>query len=203
MFYDIGKRLLDIFLSVFILLLVIPVMFLLGLVIYLKMGSPVLFWHERPGKNSKVFKLCKFRTMSEEKGEDGSYLADEMRITPFGLFLRKTSLDELPQLLNIVKGDMSFVGPRPLLVEYLERYSPAQARRHEVLPGLTGWAQVNGRNAITWEEKFEFDTWYVDNRSFTLDMKIIFLTIIKLIGREGISQPGHVTAEPFKGSEKK
>lgn len=161
------------------------------------MGTPVLFRQKRPGLNGKPFELLKFRTMRDERDENGGLLPDEKRLNGFGLFLRSSSLDELPELLNVLKGDMSLVGPRPLLMQYLERYTPEQARRHEVKPGITGWAQVNGRNALSWEEKFKLDVWYVDNMSLWFDIKIILLTIWKIIKREGISQPGHATAEEF------
>ena len=159
--------------------------------------KPKLFIQERPGRYQVPFKLVKFRTMKNIYNNEGHLLPDEQRLTKFGLFLRKTSFDEIPSLINILKGEMSFVGPRPLLMEYLERYNSKQARRHEVRPGLTGWAQVNGRNNLTWDEKFELDVWYVDNLSLWLDIKIIFLTIIKVIKHEGINQPGHATMEIF------
>jgi len=158
-----------------------------------------LFRQKRPGLGGKPFTMYKFRTMTDARGHDGALLPDAARLTRFGQFLRAASLDELPELLNVLKGDMSLVGPRPLLMKYLERYSPKQARRHEVRPGITGWAQVNGRNAITWEEKFNLDVWYVDNQSFWLDIKIIFLTIFKIFKREGINQQGQATMEEFKG----
>jgi sugar transferase EpsL len=167
----------------------------------IKVGSkgPVFFTQARPGKNKKIFSLYKFRTMKELKDKNGNLLPDAERLTKLGKFLRKLSLDELPEFLNVLKGDMSIVGPRPLLAKYLDLYSPEQARRHDVKPGITGWAQVKGRNVITWEEKFKYDIWYVANRSLWLDMKIIFMTIIKVIKGEGISQPGHATMEEFKG----
>jgi lipopolysaccharide/colanic/teichoic acid biosynthesis glycosyltransferase len=164
------------------------------------MGSPVIFSQPRPGKDARIFKFYKFRTMTNECDCDGNLLSDEQRLTAIGQFLRQTSLDELPQLWNVLKGDMSFVGPRPLLVEYLTRYSSEQARRHEIKPGITGWAQINGRNAITWEEKFNLDVWYVDHWSLWLDLKILILTIWKVLHREGISQDGHATIEDFQGN---
>jgi len=195
-----GKRLFDLALTVPALVLLSPVLVVLSLLVRLKLGSPVLFRQMRPGLNEKPFNMLKFRTMTNARDKDGNLLPDEQRLTAFGRFLRSTSLDELPELFNVVKGDMSLVGPRPLLMQYLERYSPEQARRHEVKPGLTGWAQVNGRNAITWEEKFKLDVWYVDNWSLWLDIKIIAMTIWKILKREGISQPGQATMEEFKGS---
>ena len=171
-----------------------------ALLVRLKFGKPVLFTQPRPGRNGRVFSLIKFRTMTDARAEDGRPLPDEQRLTPVGGFLRRWSLDELPELWNVLKGDMSLVGPRPLLIEYLDRYSPEQARRHDVKPGLTGWAQVNGRNAITWEQKFRLDTWYVDHLSLGLDLRIIAMTFVKIIRREGINQPGMATMEEFMGS---
>jgi lipopolysaccharide/colanic/teichoic acid biosynthesis glycosyltransferase len=176
-----------------------PIFILLAIAIRTQMGSPIVFTQARPGKNARIFTFYKFRTMTDERDPQGNLLADEYRLTPFGQFLRKSSLDELPQLWNVLKGDMSFIGPRPLLVKYLERYSSEQARRHEVLPGITGLAQINGRNAISWEEKFKLDVWYVDNWSLWLDLKIFFLTVFKVLRQEGISQEGFATAEEFKG----
>jgi len=166
----------------------------------MRVGSPILFRQTRPGLNGNPFTLYKFRTMTDERDVDGNLLSDSERLTKIGRFLRSTSLDELPELFNVVKGDMSLVGPRPLLMQYLERYTPEQARRHEVKPGITGWAQINGRNAITWEEKFKLDVWYVDNQSLLLDLKILFLTIVSVLKREGINQLGHVTSEEFMGT---
>lgn len=163
-------------------------------------GKSVFFKQPRPGLGGKPFIIYKFRTMKNSLDENGVFLPDSDRLTPFGKFLRSTSLDELPELINVIKGDMSIVGPRPLLMQYLERYTPVQARRHEVKPGITGWAQVNGRNAITWEEKFAFDVWYVDHHCLALDLKIIAMTFWKIIKREGINQPGQATAEEFKGT---
>jgi sugar transferase EpsL len=170
------------------------------LLVRLKLGTPVLFRQQRPGLHGKPFMIMKFRTMTDERDADGRLLPDEKRLTAFGRWLRSTSLDELPELLNVLKGDMSLVGPRPLRMRYLERYTPEQMRRHDVLPGLTGWAQINGRNAVTWEKRFQNDVWYVDHLSLWLDIHIIFLTIDKVVKREGISQQGHVTMEEFKGS---
>lgn len=165
------------------------------------LGSPAIFKQPRPGLNGEVFNVYKFRTMSDELGENGELLPDSERLTSFGKLLRKLSLDELPQLLNVLKGDMSFVGPRPLLVEYLPLYNERQAQRHKVRPGITGWAQVNGRNAISWEQKFEYDVWYVENQSFWLDMKILFLTVKKVFVSEGITQEGQATIKKFTGSK--
>jgi len=176
-----------------------PLMSLIIIAVYVSMGGPVIFRQLRPGKNGKSFYLYKFRTMLDLKDDKGNYLLDEKRLTTFGKFLRKYSLDELPELWNVLKGDMSLVGPRPLLIEYLNYYTPEQARRHRVKPGITGWAQVNGRNTISWEEKFKLDVWYVDNWSFGLDLKIIFLTILKVIKGEGINAAGHMTMPKFKG----
>jgi sugar transferase EpsL len=196
------KRMLD-FVSVLCgLLLLIPVMLFIGLLVRLKLGSPVIFKQQRPGIHGIPFVMYKFRTMTEEHDIKGNLLLDEQRLKKFGKFLRSSSLDELPELCNVLKGDMSLVGPRPLLVEYLDLYTPEQARRHEVKPGITGWAQVNGRNAISWEEKFKLDVWYVDNQSFWLDLKILWLTFINVFKQEGISQEGQATMEKFKGSEK-
>lgn len=194
------KLLLDKIISFSILLIASPLILLISVVLLFQIGNPIIFAQTRPGKNNSLFTCYKFRSMTNQKDENGKLLPDHLRLTSFGSFLRSTSLDELPQLWNVLKGDMSFVGPRPLLVSYLERYSPEQARRHEVTPGITGWAQVNGRNAITWEEKFKYDVWYVDNWSLWLDLKILFLTVSKVLKREGISQSSHVTMEEFKGS---
>lgn len=192
------KRLMDLFIAVPAFIVLLPVYAIVTLLVCLLIGFPVLFRQKRPGLEGKPFTMYKFRTMTDARGHDGALLPDAARLTRFGRFLRATSLDELPGLLNVLKGDMSLVGPRPLLMKYLERYSPKQARRHEVRPGITGWAQVNGRNAITWEEKFNLDVWYVDNQSFWLDIKIIFLTIFKIFKREGINQAGQATMEEFK-----
>lgn len=176
-----------------------PVLLVLALLVGRKLGSPVLFRQQRPGLNGKIFTMYKFRSMTDKRDGEGNLLPDEDRLPSFGKFLRSTSLDELPELINVLKGDMSLVGPRPLLVQYLPRYSTFQARRHEVRPGITGWAQVNGRNALSWEEKFALDVWYVDNASFTLDLKILWMTVEKIIKREGISQQGEATASEFLG----
>jgi len=195
------KRIFDILVSIFALTLLSPILLILSLLLLVIQGSPIFFCQERPGLEGKIFKLCKFRTMQDKQSSTGERLTDEKRITAFGGFLRRTSLDELPELFNVIKGEMSLVGPRPLLVQYLERYSSEQARRHEVLPGITGWAQINGRNAITWDEKFWLDLWYVDHWSFWLDIRILFSTLWKVISGEGISQPGRATMEEFMGNE--
>ncbi len=194
------KRLFDIFASALGLLLLSPVIAIVAWQIQCKLGSPVLFRQVRPGVNGKPFEMIKFRTMRDALDAKGNPLPDSERMTPFGIFLRASSLDELPELWNVLKGDMSLVGPRPLLMEYLPLYSPEQYRRHEVRPGITGWAQINGRNALSWEEKFKLDVWYVHNRSFWLDLKIIFLTIKKVILRDGISGEGEVTVSKFNGN---
>jgi sugar transferase EpsL len=191
------KRLFDIIAATFLLLILGPFLAVLVLAIRFKLGLPVVFVQTRPGLCREPFNLYKFRTMTDVRDNGGELLPDVERLTRFGCFLRGTSLDELPELFNVLKGDMSIVGPRPLLMQYLERYTLEQARRHEVKPGITGWAQINGRNTITWEEKFKLDVWYVDNHSLWLDMKIIYITIWKTIVREGISQPGQATMEEF------
>lgn len=194
------KRILDLIISLIgLIILAIPSLIFVILIKSMLKG-PVFFKQFRPGRNGNLFRIYKFRTMSELKDEQGNFLPDEKRLTKKGKFLRKFSLDEIPEFWNVLKGEMSLVGPRPLLIEYLNRYTPEQARRHEVKPGITGWAQINGRNAITWEEKFKFDVWYIDNWSLWLDIKIIFITIIKVIRGEEISQPGQATMEEFKGS---
>jgi len=182
------------------LLLGVPFLILMC-VIRVRLGSPVFFRQTRPGLHGKPFQMVKFRTMTDQRGLDGSLLSDAERITPLGRFLRATSLDELPELWNVLKGDMSLVGPRPLLMEYLPLYSQAQARRHDVRPGITGWAQVNGRNALSWEEKFELDVWYVENRTTWLDLKILWMTVWKVLGREGVSAPGEATMSKFTGKK--
>ncbi|MFK3862210.1 sugar transferase [Pseudoalteromonas rhizosphaerae] len=194
------KRLFDFLVALCAILTLLPVIIVVAVLIRFKLGSPILFTQDRPGLHGKVFKMMKFRTMLDGKDKQGNLLPDNERMTKFGSFLRSTSLDELPGLFNVLKGDMSLVGPRPLLVQYLPLYSAEQARRHNVRPGITGWAQVNGRNAISWEQKFKFDVWYVDNQSLLLDFKILLLTVKKVFVREGISADGHVTIEPFKGS---
>lgn len=195
------KRLFDIMLGLLLFILLAPLMLFLALIIMVKMGSPVLFRQLRPGLKGKPFYLYKFRTMSGATDSEGRLLPDEQRLTGLGRFLRRFSLDELPQLFNVVKGELSFVGPRPLLMAYLERYSKKQARRHDVKPGITGWAQVNGRNALSWEDKFKFDLWYVDNQSFWLDLKILWITFVKVLKAEGISGDGTETMTEFMGSQ--
>ena len=195
------KRLFDFIVAFCALLTLLPIIIVVAVLIRFKLGSPILFTQNRPGLNSKVFKMMKFRSMLDGKDKHGNLLPDNQRMTSFGAFLRSTSLDELPGLFNVLKGDMSLVGPRPLLMQYLPLYNTEQARRHDVRPGITGWAQVNGRNAISWDQKFKFDVWYVDNQSFFLDFKILLLTVKKVFVREGISADGHVTIEPFKGSK--
>ncbi|MDX5385792.1 MAG: sugar transferase [Alteromonadaceae bacterium] len=195
------KRIFDILASAFGLLLLSPVILIVAWQVRRKLGSPVFFRQTRPGLNGKPFEMVKFRTMRDAVDENGKPLPDSERITPFGRFLRSTSLDELPELWNVLKGDMSLVGPRPLLMEYLPLYSKEQYRRHEVRPGVTGWAQVNGRNAISWEDKFRLDVWYVDNQSLWLDVKILFLTVKRVLVRDGISGDGEVTMSKFTGSK--
>ncbi|MCY8610143.1 sugar transferase [Bacillus haynesii] len=194
-----AKRFFDLALSVILLVALSPAMILTACLIRWKIGSPVLFRQTRPGLNGEPFTLYKFRTMTDERDEAGNLLSDEKRLTKTGRLIRKTSLDELPQLINVIKGDLSLVGPRPLLMEYITLYTKRQWRRHEVKPGITGWAQINGRNKVTWEEKFELDVWYVDHRSFLLDLKILLLTVVKVLKSEGVSQDRHVTAEKFRG----
>lgn len=194
------KRILDFLLALFAIFVFGVPMLIVALFVRAKLGSPVLFKQERPGKDGKVFQMYKFRSMTDERDENGELLPDEMRLTSFGKKLRSTSLDELPELLNVLKGDMSFIGPRPLLVRYLTLYNERQRRRHEVRPGITGYAQVNGRNAISWEEKFEKDVWYVEHISFWTDIKILFKTVAVVFGRKGISSETAVTMEEFKGS---
>ncbi|QSR36011.1 sugar transferase [Marinobacterium iners] len=196
------KRLFDIVASTIGLLLLAPVIAAVAFQIRRKLGSPVLFRQVRPGKDGKPFEMIKFRTMRDAVDKDGNPLPDSERMTPFGSFLRAASLDELPELWNVLKGDMSLVGPRPLLMEYLPLYSKEQYRRHEVRPGITGWAQVNGRNTISWEERFKLDLWYVDNRSFWLDLKIMYLTVKKVLVRDGVTAEGEATMSKFTGSDK-
>ena len=193
------KRLLDITISLIALIFLLPLMLLIYLLVIINLGSPAFFLQERVGKDNKIFKMIKFRTMKNSTDKNGNLLSDNERVTKFGSFLRSFSLDELPELINILKGDMSLVGPRALLVKYLGLYNDEQIRRHEVLPGLTGWAQINGRNSITWSEKFKLDIWYVDNWSLWLDIKIFFLTFWKVLKREGINQSESVTMEYFNG----
>lgn len=203
MYKNFFKRILDILLSLSALIFLMPLFVLVFIILKLNnKESGAFFQQERPGKNGKIFKVIKFKTMIDERGGDGALLPDAERLTKVGQIVRSTSVDELPQLINVLKGDMSLIGPRPLLVEYLPLYSEEQAKRHNVRPGITGWAQVNGRNAISWEEKFNFDVWYVENISFKLDLKILFLTVAKVFKREGISSEKSVTMEPFKGAKK-
>lgn len=196
------KRLFDIAVSLLALVILAPLLAFVWLLVRWKLGRPVLFRQVRPGLDGKPFKLLKFRTMTDACGTGGKLLSDEERLPAFGRFLRSTSLDELPELWNVLKGEMSLVGPRPLLMEYLPLYSPQQARRHEVRPGLTGWAQVNGRNAISWPEKFDFDVWYVVNRSLRLDIKILALTVVRVLKRSDISAEGEATMTPFTGTRR-
>ncbi|QVM93948.1 sugar transferase [Pseudomonas entomophila] len=196
------KRLFDVVAASLGLLILSPVIAIVALLIRRRLGSPVLFRQVRPGLDGKPFEMVKFRTMRDATDSQGNPLPDDLRMTPFGAFLRSSSLDELPELWNVVKGEMSLVGPRPLLMEYVPLYDDEQVRRHEVRPGVTGWAQINGRNALSWEEKFKLDVWYVDNRSLWLDLKIIFLTIRKVVVRDGISAEGEVTMSKFTGSRK-
>ncbi|MEW6664889.1 MAG: sugar transferase [Thermodesulfobacteriota bacterium] len=196
------KRLLDLLLVIPSLIFILPVMGLLGIWVWISMGRPVFFIQTRPGLRGRPFRMYKFRTMLEARDGCGNLLPDGQRLTGIGRFLRSTSLDELPEVFNVLKGDMSLVGPRPLLMQYLNRYTPEQARRHEVRPGLTGWAQVNGRNAITWEEKFKLDVWYLDHRSLWLDLRIIMLTVLKVIRREGIRGKGDATMSEFNPAQR-
>jgi len=195
------KRVFDILLSFILLMIALPILLVVSIVIYCKIGKPLLFSQIRPGKDGQLFRIYKFRTMDNTKDTNGVLLPDEYRLKSVGKFIRSTSTDELPQLFNVLMGDMSFVGPRPLLIEYLTLYNNEQKRRHDVMPGITGWAQVNGRNAISWEEKFNYDVWYVDNQSFVLDMKILWMTFLKVIKRSGVSSSSSVTMEKFKGSK--
>ncbi|MGM1429341.1 sugar transferase [Sphingobacterium lactis] len=194
------KRFLDILISFTCLILLSPVFIFVLLFLSVSNSGKPFFFQKRPGKNGKIFQIIKFKTMNDKTDENGNLLPDSQRLTAVGSFVRKTSLDEIPQLLNVLKGDMSLIGPRPLLVQYLPLYNQHQARRHEVRPGITGWAQVNGRNAISWKQKFDYDVWYVDNLSFFLDIKILYLTVLKVIKRDGISQEGQATMEAFKGN---
>jgi len=200
-YYTILKRVFDFTLALTAFILLSPLLVLIGVLVAINYGSPVLFKQTRPGLKGRPFTILKFRTMTDARNSQNGVLSDRERLTPFGRFLRSTSLDELPELINVVKGDMSLVGPRPLLVEYLQLYSPEQARRHEVRPGITGWAQVKGRNSLSWKDKFILDVWYVDNRSFFLDLKILFMTIIQTIRREGISAEGEATMSRFEGNK--
>lgn len=195
-----SKRAFDLLASVIALPVLLPIMLGIAIILRLRIGSPVLFVQSRSGLGAKVFKMFKFRTMTDARDARGQLLPDQSRLTSFGRWLRRTSLDELPELWNVLRGDMSLVGPRPLLAEYIPLYTPEQARRHEIRPGITGWAQVNGRNALSWEDKFELDVWYVDHRSLWLDLKILGMTVWKVLRSDGISQQGQATAEPFRGS---
>jgi lipopolysaccharide/colanic/teichoic acid biosynthesis glycosyltransferase len=196
------KSILDRLIAAIALIILSPIILSVAIAIYIYMGSPIVFSQLRPGKDGRIFTFYKFRSMTDERDKEGNFLPDEERLTAFGQFLRESSLDELPQLWNVLKGDMSLVGPRPLLVQYLERYTPEQARRHNVKPGITGWAQINGRRLLDgcWEEKFRLDTWYVDNWSLWLDLKILVLTVFKVLKKENISQVGYATGEEFQGS---
>lgn len=196
------KNLFDKTLALFLIILFSPIYIVVSLLIFFKMGSPILFRQKRPGYKEKIFGIYKFRTMTNEKDANGNLLPDNKRLVGIGKFIRSTSLDELPQLFNVLKGEMSFVGPRPLLEEYLPLYNAKQKRRHDVKPGITGWAQVNGRNAISWEQKFDYDVWYVDNQSFWLDIKILWLTFLKVVKRSDISSSTSSTMEKFTGSKK-
>lgn len=195
------KRGFDIAASAIALVVFSPLILILALLVRSRLGSPVFFRQKRPGLHGRAFHMVKFRTMIDARGDDGMLLPDKERLPPFGRWLRSTSLDELPELWNVLRGDMSLVGPRPLLMDYLPRYSPWQARRHETRPGVTGWAQVNGRNALSWPEKFNLDVWYVDNRSFWLDLRILFLTLLSVLRRDGISATGEATMPGFRGDE--
>lgn len=200
MIYKYIKRILDIISSLLAIIILSPLLAVTAVLVKTKLGSPVLFRQKRPGKDEKIFTLMKFRTMTDERDENGELLPDEVRLTKFGKFLRSTSIDELPELFNILKGDMSVIGPRPLLVEYIPRYNEHQHRRHEVRPGLSGWAQVNGRNTVSWEDKFDMDVYYVDNYSFAMDVKILFITVLNVLKREGISSETSATMEVFMGT---
>jgi len=197
------KRLLDMFVAAITLVLLAPVLLMVTILVAVKLGRPVLFRQARPGLDGKIFYLLKFRTMTDERDASGELLPDAVRLTPFGKLLRQLSIDELPSLINVLRGELSLVGPRPLLVEYLPLYTQEQARRHEVRPGVTGWAQVNGRNAISWEQKFEYDVWYVENYSFWLDLRILWMTVGKVLRRDGINAAGEATIARFAGSEKR
>jgi sugar transferase EpsL len=196
-----GKRLLDVVVATVVGILFAPVAVIVAILVRWKMGGPVLFCQNRPGKGGQPFTIYKFRTMNDAMDENGDFLPDAERLTALGRWLRSTSIDELPELINVLKGDMSLVGPRPLLMHYLERYTPEQARRHEVRPGITGWAQVNGRNALSWQRKFELDVWYVDHLSLGLDITILARTVSQVLRRTGISQPGAATAREFRGDQ--
>lgn len=195
------KRIIDFIVALIALIFFAPLLLTISIFLFFPNNGKIFYIQSRPGKNGKIFRIIKFKTMNDRTDSEGNLLPDADRLTPVGKFVRKTSLDEIPQLINVLKGDMSLVGPRPLLPEYLPLYNKEQARRHEVRPGITGWAQVNGRNAISWKQKFEYDVWYVDHLSFWLDLKILLLTIKKVFVREGISQTGQATMEPFRGNE--
>jgi sugar transferase EpsL len=194
------KRMFDFSIAFMAFVVLLPLLLAIAALVRAKLGAPVFFRQTRPGLHGIPFLMYKFRTLTDEKDKNGTLLPDAYRMTRFGALLRKLSLDELPELINVLKGDMSLVGPRPLLIQYLKRYSTDQARRHDVKPGITGWAQINGRNSISWPEKFKLDVWYVDNQSFRLDVKILVLTIVQVYKREGVHQEGHVTAEEFMGN---
>lgn len=193
------KRVLDTVISIILLILIFPILIVVAILVRLKLGSPILFYQARPGLHEKTFEIIKFRTMLNAFDSDGKALPDEKRLTAFGKMLRSSSLDELPELWNVIRGEMSLVGPRPLLIEYLPIYSATQRRRHDVLPGITGWAQINGRNNISWEKKFELDVWYVENQSMWLDVKILFLTLFSVLDKSGVSKDGHATTDYFNG----
>jgi sugar transferase EpsL len=199
-FMRLSKRVFDLIVVSLSLIVTLPLMLVISLLVWVFLGSPILFRQQRPGFKGKPFLTYKFRTMTNHTGPDGKLLPDAERLTHFGGFLRSTSLDDIPQIFNVLRGEMSLVGPRPLLMQYLKRYTPEQMRRHDVLPGITGWAQINGRNALDWEDKFRLDVWYVDHWSFWLDLKILFMTPWKVFKREGINQPGQATVEEFRGT---
>ena len=200
MTYKHFKRLFDVTIALVGLIMLLPLLIVIAILVRFRLGSPMLFRQQRPGLHGQPFTLLKFRTMTEGGDARGNLLPDSERLTALGRFLRSASLDELPELINVLRGEMSLVGPRPLLMQYLDRYTPEQRRRHQVLPGLTGWAQVNGRNTLTWEQKFTLDVWYVDHQSLQLDLRILTLTVWKILKRDGISHPGQATMEEFKGS---
>lgn len=199
MVWHITKRIVDFSVSLGLMVVTLPFSLILAILLAVEYRSNPFFIQPRPGKNSKIFYLIKFKTMTDRRDAAGKFLPDKDRITPIGRFIRSTSMDELPQLINVIKGDMSLIGPRPLLIKYLPLYTPEQSRRHEVRPGITGWTQVNGRNSLSWAEKFKLDVWYIDNISFALDMKILWLTLVKVLKREGINQQGQATMKAFTG----
>lgn len=201
MYRKYGKRCFDLSVTIPLLILLAPLLLVLALLVRIKLGAPILFRQQRPGLHAKVFVMYKFRTMTDDRDSQGNLLSDAERLLPFGRFLRSTSLDELPELINVLKGEMSLVGPRPLLVQYLTRYTSQQMHRHESYPGITGWAQINGRNELSWEEKFKLDLWYINNVSFKLDFKILIFTLQKIIQRSGINKAGHATMPEFMGSK--